>query len=79
MLSVGELADKLVIENIKIFNLRERLHSGGLNDEEYVKVNHKMMVCNDNRSILSKLLDEKVEKVVSGKEENRILKTVKTY
>jgi hypothetical protein len=79
MLSIGELADKLVIENIKIFNLREKLHSETLSDEDYVKINHKMMVCNDNRSILANWLDEKVDKVVSGQEKNKLLKTIKTY
>jgi len=77
--SIGDLIDKLIIENLKIFNLRTKLHSEELSDEEYVKTNNQMNMLNKNRSIISNLLDEKVEKVVSGKEKNSILKIIKTY
>jgi len=79
MYSIGDMIDKLVIENIKIFSIREKLHSDTLSDEEYVQLNNKMMILNENRGTISSLLDEKVENVVSGKEPNRILKAVKTY
>ena len=38
-----------------------------------------MIVLNENRGIISDLLDEKVERVVSKKEKNVILKKLKTY
>ena len=79
MYSIGDIIDKLVIENIKIFSIREKLHSENLSDEEYVQLNNKMMILNENRGTISSLLDEKVENVVSHKEPNRILKTIKTY
>ena len=79
MYSVGDLIDKLMIENLKIFNLRKKLHEEKLTDEEYVNINNQMNILNKNRSILSQLLDEKVEKVVSGKEKNVLLKIIKTY
>ncbi len=79
MYSIGELVDKLAIENLKIFSLREQLHVEDLSDKEYVELNNKMNILNQNRSILAQLLDEKVEKVVSGKEKNSILKIIKTY
>jgi|TARA_Y100000310_G_scaffold336228_1_gene420213 hypothetical protein len=79
MYSIGDMIDKLVIENIKIFSIREKLHNDKLTDEEYVQLNNKMMILNENRGTISSLLDEKVENVVSGSEPNRILKTVKTY
>ena len=34
MYSIGDLVDKLVIENIKIFNIRQKLHDKNLNDQE---------------------------------------------
>ena len=39
MLSIGDLIDKLVIENMKIFSLREKLQENKdqLNDEEFVE------------------------------------------
>jgi hypothetical protein len=79
MNSIGDLIDKLIIENLKIYNLRTKLHEENLSDEEYVKINNQMNILNQNRSILSNLLDEKVEKVISGKEKNSILKIIKTY
>ena len=79
MYSIGDMVDKLVIENIKIFSIREKLHNNNLSDKEYVDLNNKMMILNENRGIIASLLDQKVENVTQGKEVNRILKTVKTY
>ena len=79
MYSIGDIIDKLVIENIKIFSIREKLHSETLSNEEYVLLNNKMMILNENRGTIASLLDEKVENVISRKEPNRILKTIKTY
>jgi hypothetical protein len=79
MNSIGDLIDKLVIENIKIFTLREKLHSDDLTDEEYVSLTNNMMTLNENRGVISNFLDEKIDKVVSGKEKNIVLKKIKTY
>tara|TARA_Y100000593_G_scaffold95015_1_gene198285 strand:- start:31097 stop:31360 length:264 start_codon:yes stop_codon:yes gene_type:complete len=79
MYSIADFIDKLVIENIKIFSIRDKLHEEGLTDNEYVELNEKMMVLNENRGIISKFLDEKIENVVNGNEKNVILKTIKTY
>ena len=79
MYSIGDLVDKLTVENLKIFRIREDLHNEELSDEKYVKLNNKMNILNQNRSILSNLLDEKVERVVAGKEPNSFLKNIKTY
>ena len=78
MLSIADLIDKLVIENIKIFTLREKLH-GSLSDEEKVQLNNTMIALNENRGIIANALDEKIANVVSGKEKNTILKKIKTY
>ena len=79
MYSIGDLVDKLVIENIKIFNIRQMLREKDLNDEEYVELNNKMIALNENRSVLADLLDTKVERVVTGEEKNVLVKNVKTY
>lgn len=79
MLSIGELVDRLTIENNKIFLLRNKLHSEDLSDKEYVENNNKMNILNHNRSTLSKLLDEKLENVLAGKEPNTLLKNIKIY
>ena len=47
MLSIGDLVDKLVIENIKIFSLREKIHED-ISDEEKVQLNNKMITLNEN-------------------------------
>jgi len=77
--SIGDMVDKLVVENLKIFSIREKLHQENLSDKEYVELNNKMNLLNQNRSTLANLLDEKVEKVVNKKEKNVLLKIVKTY
>ena len=79
MLSIGDLIDKLVIEDIKIFNLREKLHNPQITDEEKVTLNNTMIVLNENRGLISNYLDQKVTNVVSGQEKNVILKKIKTY
>jgi hypothetical protein len=78
MLSIGDLVDKLIIENIKIFTLREKIHND-LSDEEHVKLTNTMMTLNENRGIIANALDEKITNVVDGKEKNLILKKIKTY
>jgi 3-dehydroquinate dehydratase len=79
MLSIGDLIDKLVIENIKIFTLREKLHEKNISDEDYIQLNDKMITLNENRGIISNFLDEKVNNVVNGVEKNVLLKKIKTY
>jgi len=73
--SIGELIDKLVIENIKIFRLRQEYHDAGENSEAY----QKLMSCIENRSVICKSLDNKIDRVLSGKTPNRVLKDVRTY
>jgi hypothetical protein len=79
MLSIGDLIDKLVIENDKLFTLRERLHTLDLSDEEYTQIYDKMMILNENRRIICDCLDQKISNVVSGKEPNVLLKNIRTY
>lgn len=78
MYSIGDLIDKLVIENIKIYKLRDSLHKNSLSDEEYVNINTKMNIINENRSVIIRFLDEKI-KFVSNGGVNSYFKDVKTY
>ena len=78
MLSIGDLIDKLVIEDSKIFTIREKLHED-ISDEQKVQLNNIMNTLNGNRSIIANALDEKIANVLAGKEKNVILKKVKTY
>ena len=79
MLSIADLIDKLVIENIKIFHLRENLHDKNTDDESYVEAENKMNLLNENRGIIMNFLDEKVHGVVVDNERNSYLRNVKTY
>lgn len=78
MYSIGELIDKLIIENIKIFYMRQKI-KGKISDEEHVILFNKMNALNKNRATITNLLDEKIDKVASKKEKNRILELIKTY
>lgn len=79
MLSIGDIIDKLVIENIKIFTIRDRLHSEGLTDEEHVKLFNRMNGINKNRALLMSALDDKIDRVLSGEEKNVVLRMFRTY
>jgi thermostable 8-oxoguanine DNA glycosylase len=78
--SIGELIDKLIIENVKIANIREKLNRTPehLVDQEYVELENKMQVLNENRGIIIGFLDQKIEAVKRG-EPNKHLKHIKTY
>jgi len=79
ILSIGQLMDMLFVEDDKILCLRERLHGEKLTKEQRVKINHKMMVMNSNRTRIVAALDEKIEAVMAKKEPNRVLRAIKTY
>lgn len=77
--SIAELIDKLIIENIKIFSSREKIHNKTVTDEEYVVNENKMNILNENRGIIIRFLDEKIKNVIEKKEENIHVRNVKTY
>ena len=79
MLSVAELIDKLIIENMKIFNMREKIHSPDISDAEYVECENVMNILNENSGTIIDFLNIKIDKVLSGEEKNQALRNVKTY
>jgi hypothetical protein len=79
MLSIGDIVDKLCIENLKVFSLREKLYAPGTSEEDRVAINKVMIDLNENRGIITNALDEKVRRVVAGEEPNVALKKIKTY
>jgi len=79
LMSVGEMIDKLIIENIKIFSTREKLHDTAVDDSEYVINENKMNVLNENRGTVIRFLDEKINDIINKKDANVHLKNVKTY
>jgi len=79
MLSIGDMIDKLCIESIKIFNIREKIHNPETSDEDKVQFTEVMIALNENRGIITNYLDEKINNVVTLKEPNVVLKKIKTY
>jgi hypothetical protein len=79
MLSIGDWVDKLIIENIKIFNIREELLLHTKNDREYVDKYRLMMRLNKNRAKIANALDKKINDVLSGKEKNEFIERIRTY
>ncbi len=83
MYSIGDLVDKLIIENMKLFSLRDKLMEletdDKKNSEEYVKIYHKIMLLNENRATVCNALDDKINKVTTGQERNVFLKKIRTY
>ena len=79
MLSIGDMVDKLCIESIKIFNIREKIHDSKTSDEEKITLTETMIALNENRGIIMNFLDDKVNNVVNNNEPNVVLKKIKTY
>jgi hypothetical protein len=79
MQSIGELIDRLVIENMKIFNLREVVSNREENESIAIEAENKMNILNENRGVVIEFLDKKIENVISKKEKNVVFKQVKTY
>lgn len=75
MLSIGEIINRIVIENIKIAMLKEKVWQGKKGCAEDYK---KMMGIDKNCGVLENALEEKIERVISG-EKNRTIKNIKTY
>ncbi len=78
-MSIAEIVDKLIIENIKIFTTREKLHNKETSDDDYVINENKMNVLNENRGTVIRFLDEKINDVINKTDGNVHLKNVKTY
>jgi len=79
MYSVGELIDRLIIEDIKVFNLRETVHNKKISKKEKVLIFNKLNIFNNNKAILVGFLDTKINNILDGKEKNQLLKIIKTY
>ena len=79
MYSIGELIDKLIIENMKIFNLRESLHLEDISDKAFIENENKMNILNENRGTIIDFLNLKIDNVINGGEKNSVLRNVKTY
>jgi hypothetical protein len=81
LFSIGDIIDRIIIENIKIFTIREKLHNNNIkkSDKEYVILFNKMSDITKNRNILVTFLDKKIDGVLSGNEKNVIFQMVKTY
>ena len=46
MNSIGDLIDKLIIENIKLFSIRDKIHNEELTDEEKTNLFETMWILN---------------------------------
>jgi hypothetical protein len=79
MLSIGDMVDKLCIESIKIFNIREKIHDQKTTDEEKITLTETMIALNENRGIIMNYLDDKINNVINNGEPNVVLKKIKTY
>ncbi len=83
MFSIGDLVDKLIVENMKLFSTRDKLMEletdNKKNSRTYVELYTKMMLLNENRAVICNTLDDKINKVLTGQEKNEFLKKIRTY
>ena len=76
--TVGSLCDKLVIENIKVFRLREKYENDKtLTDEQKIELFKLIELINKQRNELSKELDQLVEDWFDNKSIPRTFKRIK--
>ena len=79
LMSIAEIVDKLIIENIKIFTTRKKLHCNDTSDGDYVINENKMNILNENRGTVIRFLDEKINSLINKTDAHVHLKNVKTY
>ncbi len=76
--TIGSICDKLVIENIKVFRLREKYENDKtLSDEQKIELFKLIELINKQRNELSKELDQLVEDWFDNKSIPRTFKRIK--
>ncbi len=79
MISIGDWIDKLVVENMKLFTVRDKLNTVKKNSHAYTVLYDTMMKMTDNRAKIMNALDKKVADVISGREPNIFIERIRTY
>lgn len=76
--TIGSISDKLIIENIKVFRLREKYENDKtLTDEQKIELFKLIELINKQRNELSKELDQLVEDWFDNKSIPRTFKRIK--
>jgi hypothetical protein len=75
--TIGDIIDKLIVENLKIFNLRELIKN--TNDvSEISKILITIGELNNNRNILKQEIDDRFKFIAKGEIEIKRFKRIKT-
>ena len=79
METVGSLIDKLSINELKIYHMKEQLNRTDKDDVFKNNCNNKLEILNMQRDDLSNELSQLLEDIVNGKKKIKIYRQMKMY
>ena len=79
MQTLSEIIDKLIIVNIKLFNIIEKTQTQEMGAEERVANEENIGILVKQRKLYMTSIDEYLRDVIDGKKEHIVLRRLKTY
>lgn len=79
METVGSLIDKLSINELKIYHMKEQLARTDITEEQRGKFNERMAILNIQRTDLSEELQALMSDVLEGRKKLKIYRQLKMY
>lgn len=79
METVGSLIDKLSINELKIYHMKEQLQRDDVDDTFIRECQSKLSILNTQRKDLSDELQELMNDVITGRKQLRIYRQLKMY
>ena len=79
METVGSLIDKLSINELKIYHMKEQLQRDDVDDTFIRECQLKLSILNTQRRDLSEELQELMDDVITGRKQLRIYRQLKMY
>ncbi|MEW5951712.1 MAG: DUF4254 domain-containing protein [Elusimicrobiota bacterium] len=77
--TIGSIADKISIVELKIYHMAEQLERTDVNEDHKIKAKQKLEILKIQSSDLAEELDELIKKVSSGETKLKIYRQFKMY
>ncbi len=79
METIGSLIDKLSINELKIYHMKEQIHRDDVDDAFIRECMDKLEILNTQRKDMSEELQELMDDVAAGRKKLRIYRQLKMY
>lgn len=79
METVGSLIDKISINELKIYHMKEQIERPDISDEQRASFNSRMAILQLQRKDLSEELQTLMEDVLSGRKSFKLYRQLKMY